>query len=383
VEETLNDVPWFGGELRKSAHLKIIRDEIAAKTTDPEKRMELAYAHLQSYMKWNGYVGLGSKEGVKRAYENRKGNASDINLTLTTLLRELDLECNPVVLSTRSNGQIYQEIPMLESFNYVVSHVKIGEKEYFLDATQLYAKPGLLPEHAVNGVGRFIPKKGKGRFVELTPADYMSKLEVIQADISLEDGTIKGEYSISYSGYEALRWRDKYVKEPESVFFDDFKKKAPDWEIQNIKIANKTENLTGTLNITCNFEIEDESASPEIFYFNPVLAGRWTENPLKSRERIYPLDFTSGISNSFIGNFKLPEGYKIEEMPKSEIITLPNKAGKFLYQIRQTGDVIQISSSVTINKLKFMPGEYGDLKEFFERVVQKHAQPLIIKKKTN
>ncbi len=381
VEETLNDVPWFGGELRKSSHLKVIRDEIAAKTTDPEKRMHLAYAHMQNAMKWDGYNGIGSKEGVKKAYDNKSGNTSDINLNLTTLLRELDLESNPVVLSTRSNGQVYQEIPMLESFNYVVSHVKIGEKEYFLDATQLYAKPGLLPEHAVNGVGRFVPKKGNGRFVGLTPSDMQSKLEMIHAAISPEDGTIKGDYSISYGGYEALRWRDKYVKQAGSVYEDDFKKKVPEWKIQDFKVNNKSDNLSGTVNVTCNFEIEDENASADIFYFNPVLAGRWVENPLKSPERIYPLDFTSGISASFIGSFKLPEGYVIDEMPKSEVILLPEKAGKFVYQVKQTGDIIQVNTGVTVSKLRFMPEEYGNLKEFFERVVQKHAQPVIIKKK--
>ena len=383
VEQTLNQASWFGGELKKSSHLKAVRDEIAAKTKDPEERMKLAYTHLQTYMKWDGYSGLGSKEGVKKAYDNKKGNTSDINLTLTALLRELDLESNPVVLSTRSNGQIYQEIPMLESFNYVISHVKIGEKEYFLDATQPYAKLGLLPEQAMNGVGRFIPKNGLGRFMPLIPKDNQSKLEMIHASILPENGTIKGDYSISYGGYEALRWRDKYAKEPESVYHDDLKKKVPEWKIQDIKIANRTEDLNATLNIACNFEIEDENASQDLFYFNPVLAGRWTENPLKSSERIYPLDFISGISSSYIASFRLPEGYVLEETPKSEIIVLPEKGGKFTYQVRQINDLIQVNSSVIVNQLRFMPDEYGDLREFFERVVQKHAQSLVIKKKAN
>ena len=383
VETSLGTFSWFGGELRKSSHLKQITENIANQTKDPETRMNLAYAHLQNHMKWDEYTGLGSKEGVKKAYENKKGNASDINLTLTTLLRELDLEANPVILSTRSHGKIHPEIPMLESFNYVVAHVQIGEAEYLLDATQLYAKPGLLPEHAVNNIGRLIPKKGPGRFVDLSPKDVQSKLEMIQADIDPEEGTIKGGYSISYGGYEALRWRDKYVKEPESVYEEDLKKKVPEWNIKDIKVTNKTEKLGGTLNVNCNFEVEDANSSAGIFYFNPVLAGRWTENPLKSTERIYPLDFASGITSSYIGNFRLPTGYILEETPKAEVITLPEKGGKFVYQVRQMGDVIQVNSSFVLNKLKFLPEEYGDLKEFFERVVQKHAQSLVIKKKVN
>ena len=383
VETTFGTVPWFGGELRKSAHLKPITEEIKKKTSDPEERMNLAYSHLQNHMKWDEYTGLGSKEGVKRAYENKRGNVSDINLTLTTLLRELDLEANPVVLSTRSNGQIYQEIPLLESFNYVVSHVKIGEKEYLLDATQLYARPGMLPEHAVNGVGRFIPKNGAGRFVDLSPKETQSKLEMIQASIDPEEGSIKGTYSISYGGYEALRWRNKYAKELESVYQEDLKKATPEWQIKDIIVSNKTEKLSGTLNVNCNFEAEDANASTGLFYFNPIMTGRWTENPLKSTERIYPLDFTTGMSYSFIGNFRLPEGYALEETPKPEIVLLPEKAGKFVYQVRQMNDVIQVSSSLMLSKLRFLPEEYEILKEFFERVVQKHAQALVIKKKAN
>jgi len=383
VEKTLDEVTWFGGELRKSAYLKEKRDEIIKTAKSPEEKMNMAYSYIQNYMKWDGYAGLGSNGGVRKAYDNRKGNATEINIALTALLRELELESNPIILSTRSHGQIYQEIPLLESFNYVISHVKIGDKEYMLDATQPYAKAGLLPEHALNGLGRLIPKKGAGRFMEIAPKDSQSKLEMINAEIVPEEGTVKGNYSISYGGYEALRWREKYVKEPENVFHDDLRKQAPEWIIQNIAVKNKSEDLKSTVNVSCDFELEDESSSPDVFYFNPVMAGRWISNPLKSKERIYPLDLTSGIASSYVGNFKLPEGYILEDIPKTEIILLPEKAGKFAYQVRQTGNMIQVNSSLLVSKTRFLPNEYHDLKEFFERVVQKHSQPLVIKKKAN
>lgn len=381
VERTLDEATWFGGELRKSGFLKDIRDEIAAKTTDPLERMNLAYKHIQDRMKWDGYSGLFAGDGIKKAYDNRKGNACDINLMLTVLLRELDLECNPLLLSTRAHGYLHQEIPMLESFNYVVAHVKVGEKTYFLDASESYSKPGLLPERALNGFGRLIPRKGKGSFLEIIPSDSDSKLEMINANISPDDGTIKGSYSISYGGYEALDWRSKYGAEGDNMFHDALKKEVPEWKIQNMAVKNKTEDLKGTVNVSCDFELEDENASPGVFYFNPIMAGRWTKNPFKSKERIYPIDLGTGISASFIANFTLPEGYALEEMPKAEIIMLPDKGGKFSYQVRQTGNVIQVNTSIQVGRTRFLAEEYPDLKEFFERVVQKHAQPLVIKKK--
>lgn len=383
VEKTLDESAWFGGELRKSSYLKTKRDEIIQTAKTPEEKMEMAYRHVQNHMKWDGYSRLGSKDGVKKAYDNKAGNATEINLILTSLLRELDLNCDPIILSTRSNGRLLKEIPLLESCNYVISHVQIGEKEYFLDASQPYAKPGLLPEHALNGYGRLIPKKGSGKFLDIIPQDLLTKLEMINANIQPEDGSIKGTYSVSYGGYEALRWRDKYVDEPENVHHDALKKSSPEWKITNIAVKNRNEDLRLAVNVACDFELEDENASSELFYFNPILAGRWESNPLKSKERIYPLNFASGMSESFIGNYKLPVGYVLEEMPKSEVITLPEKAGKFAYQVRQTGDMIQVSSSVMLMKTNFPAEEYHTLKEFFERVVQKHGQPLVIKKKTN
>lgn len=383
IDWNLGEAAWFGGELRKNAHLKVIIDEISTKTKDPEERMNLAYSHIQNHMKWNGSNGLVSGEGAKRAYENKKGNVSDINITLISLLRALNIESDPIILSTRSHGQISRSNPAIESFNYVIGRVKIGEKEYDLDATQVYAKPGLLPEQAINGYARLITKAGSGSFVRLIPTDNQNKREMIQASISPGDGIIKGVYSMSYGGYEALHWRNKYVKEPESTYHEDLKKRVPEWKINEIRISNKNDQIQKAVNVNCNFEMEDESASSGMFYFTPVMVGKWAENPLKSPTRIYPLDFTSGINNSFIGNYKLPEGYVIEEMPKSEILSLPDKAGVFTYQIQQTGNVIQVSSSLIVSRLHFPPEEYEDLKEFFERVVQKHAQPVIIKKKAN
>jgi hypothetical protein len=381
VDETFTQATWFGAELKKNVFSKDIKDAILKGATDSTEKMNLGYAYIQKNMKWDDTKSTSARGGIKKAFDNKKGNASEINLLLTNLLRELNLDCDPVVLSTRSNGQVLEHLPSLEVFNYVVCRVHIGNNEYLLDATQVNSKPGLLPEHALNGRGRVIPKKGTGYFVNLASKDTKNKLEMITADILPDEGVMKGSYSVSLGGYEALNWRNQYGYESDQVYTEDFKKLVPEWKVQAVSIENKTKQLSGAVNIQCNFEVESESDTPGLFYFNPMLVARMHENPLKSPDRIYPLDLTSGISSSFIGKFKLPEGYTLEETPKGEVITLPDKAGRFLFQVKQTGNVIQVNSTMIVNKIQFLPEEYADLREFFERVVQKHAQPLVIKKK--
>jgi hypothetical protein len=380
VDNTLLMLGSFGGQLKKFSFIKDMKEEIVKKTADPTEKMSLAYNTILQHIKWDGNGGTGSRNGIKKAFDNKKGNAGDINLMLTNLLRELGFEADPVVLSTRSNGRVNESMPLLEGFDYVISQVRIGEKVIFLDATQRNVGEGILPEFALSGIGRLVPDKGEGRFVDLKPKTYFSRFERVEADLS-PDGALKGGYSISLGGYEALRWRDKYLAEPDEVYYKEMKKQNPEWEIEAIKISNKKERLTEAVEVSCNFEMQNEESSPEIFYFNPMLAGRITENPFKALYRIYPVDLIAGRKISFMGNYKIPEGYYLEEIPKVEIISLPDKAGKFAYQVKQTENMVSVQSSVMLNRANFSAEEYDLLREFYDRIIKKHAQPLVIKKK--
>lgn len=380
VDNTFRNSSMFGTELGKN----VVEDELikVILQTNPDSvgRMKSGYALVTKSMKWDGYSTDATRDGLKKAYGNKKGNAAELNLLLVNVLRKLDLDADPVVLSTRSHGLVIEKLPLLNSFNYVVCLVKIGSKEYFLDATEPNAKIGMLPERALNGMGRVIPKKKGGYFIDLKPKENKGQLEIVEAELQLDQGILKGKYAGSISGYEALNWRNKYLFAADDVFTADVRKQAPEWEISGVKVSNQ-QDLESAVNYAYDFEIEEEAKSPDIFYFNPMLVGRLRENPLKSNERIYPLDFGAGSSTSFIGKFKLPAHYVLEEVPKAEVLALPNKAGRFVFIAKQTGDLLEVNSSISINKVIFTAEEYHALREFFERVVKRHAQPLVIKKK--
>ena len=73
------------------------------------------------------------------------------------MLKEAGLEANPVILSTRNNGYVGSiTFPNISKFDYVIGHVKIGEKEYLLDATEPYGMPNILPVRCLNGEGLLV-----------------------------------------------------------------------------------------------------------------------------------------------------------------------------------------------------------------------------------
>ena len=380
VDKTLLEATWFGGQLKRWSFIKDAATTLGAKATTPEQKMREALAFTQATIKWNDYFGIGSRDGVKKAYDNRKGNSSDINLFLVSLLRELGLDANPVVLSTRNNGRLNEFIPLLERFNYVVAHVKDGEKEYLLDGCQPYLPLGMLPEHALNQTGRLVSDKTPGRFINLDPVSKKTTFETVEGEIDVASGEIKGKYKLSLGGYGAVNWRNEYATTSTKKYQEEIVKQNPEWEINDVKIENINDSVSNVVNILYDFVVEDQDASPNVIYFNPMMAGRIKDHPLKNPERIYPLDLTTGSHTLYQGKFKIPEGYKVEEMPKSEIISLPDKAGRFIYSVTLAGDMLNVNSNLSINKIRFEAEEYHYLREFFDKIVQKHAQPVIIRK---
>lgn len=383
VDKTLNSMTWFDGQLKKWSFLKDIAAEISQKTTNPKERMRLALAYIQQTIKWNEYYGIGSEGGVKKAWDNKKGNVSDINFMLISLLRELDLNANPLLLSTRNNGPVMEHIALIERFNYVVAHVKIGQTDYLLDGSQVNLPIGMLSEHALNGSGRVILPKGAGFFVNLDPTIKHTTFEMVEGEIDPAFQDLKGKYKLSLGGYQALNWRNEYGAD--SKKYEDFiVKNNSDWEIEDFKIENIKDTISDVVNINYNFVAAgDQGSSPELFYFNPMLAGRMKDHLLKNPFRIYPLDFTTASNSIYLGIFKIPDGFTIEEMPKTEIISLPEKAGRFMYSVTVDGNNLSINSTIQLNRIRFAAEEYDYLREFFDKIVQKHSQQVVLRKKKN
>lgn len=353
-----------------------------SKTSKLEK-MNAAYEYVQKTMKWDEAKGLMPSPTLKKAYETHKGNASAINLLLVNLLRKSGLDADPAVLSTRTNGKVVKEFPSIKAFDYVICRVKIDSTQYLLDATQRYARAGMLPERALNGLARVVSITGKSDFIDIIPEEAQNALEVIDAEILPGDGSLKGIYEMSLSGYSALGWRELYGEEPEKKFDDKVKEQFSSWKTSSHQTTNKTERMGAPVKFKCQFESEEQAASQDLLYVDLMQECKLLENPLKASERLYPLDFITAVTTSFIGKFRLPEGYKLEEMPKGESISLPGGGGRFLYQVRQDGNTVHVSSKMMITRARYAPKEYAGLREFYDRVVKKQAEPLVIRKINN
>jgi hypothetical protein len=104
------------------------------------------------------------------------------------------------------------------------------------------------------------------------------------------------------------------------------------------------------------------------------------ENPFKSDERKFPVDFAVPVNERNILNINIPEGYVVEELPASVVYVLPDNAAQFVYKSQQNGSVIQIFSQLKISRTYYQPHEYKLLKEFYKNIISKHGEQIVLKK---
>ncbi|WP_439880252.1 DUF3857 domain-containing protein [Pontibacter sp. MBLB2868] len=370
----------FGLQLNRNNFFKDDLAAVMASNKEPKQQMEAIYELVKKKVKWDGKHEVYAKNPIRKVYDAGTGSAAEINLLLTSMLLEAGLDAAPVLLSTRTHGKIRTAMsPMLSKFNYVIAQVKIGEEEFLLDATDPLLPAGMLPVRCLNGEGRLI-KKNDQRWVALKPVMPYSRL--FNANLTInKDGEIVGTGYESAGGYKALALRRSILEEGETKYSERIAKEVGDFKVGKPKIENLN-SIGNSLNVSYDIKASGSGQVNDIIYLNPMLGYGEKENPFKLTERTYPVDFATPIDETYICRFVIPDGYEIEEAPKSVAVNLPENNGRFIYMVQQEGNVVQVMSKVNINKPVFYAPEYPYLKELYNHIVAKHAEQIVIKRST-
>lgn len=294
------------------------------------------------------------------------------------MLDKAGFEVDMVLLSTRDHGFVRQQYPALRQFNYAIVSAKLGDKAWLLDATEKYLPYTLLPERCLNGAGLVVSARNSG-WVDL--ASRRKARTVTTSDFSVSArGDLNGKLSFTRDGYDAFEMRRSYYSKGEDKYVKDFFG-SRDWHLFKVEfaeVADLNKEVTEAYDITVS---EHASVSGDIIYINPFMAEKQNENPFKAKKREYPVDFGSASEKIYLLKLTLPDGYVIDEVPSGKIIALPNNGARFSYNTATIGNVINITSSLQINKSLFLQNEYANLREFFSQVVAKQAEQIVLKKK--
>ena len=377
IDKTLLADSEFGGQIRRGGFLKETAKTLLTQHRDTLARISAAYDLVRQRVKWNEENAFWSAN-VRKAFDDRKGSAGDINLLLVALLREMDMDANPVILSTRANGRINPAFALLRKFNYVVAHVSVGGKELLLDATDTWLTPGMVARQALNGVGRLVHPT-RARFIPIETA--ARSVETLSGVLTInEEGDVSGTMALIESGYDGLDTRRSVAAHGKTGYVEELQKDHKSWQIESATVSNHPDMATGT---TTSLTVTVPNACGQAgdrLYLRPLLTEGYTENPFKEENRLYPVDFGVPITESFSAVYTLPAGYAAEELPKTAVISLPDKGGRFTYEVKAEGNQLRVLSRLTLNEATYSAEAYGALRELFAMMVAKQAEQVVLKR---
>jgi len=378
--KTLNDEllmnERFGKVIAKSDYLKDEVERITTGIADPMKKIEAIHGYVRQNMEWNNTNGI-LTEDLKRAVEKKLGTSADINFMLASMLEKAGFLVDMVILSTRDHGFVRRQSPVIQQFNYVVCAARVNGKPVLLDATEKFLPYAILPMRCLNSQGLMISTITPD-WIDIAPK--AKARTVVEANLMLDPGGgMKGKMQFTFDGYDAFKMRKEYHTKGEDGYIKSFFQ-SKDWQIEKNEFQNVKE-LSLPLKEIHEVSIgEHSSVAGDIIYLNPFVHSKEAANPFKPETREFPVDFGSPIEKIFIIRITLPSGYVIDEMPQSKIFRLPDNSAKYTYDASQAGNIITITSYFQINKSLFVQYEYPDLREFYNQVIAKQAELIVLKK---
>jgi hypothetical protein len=368
----------FGELIDGSGFLKKTVEEVTSGVNEPKEKLEKIYNYVKTNVEWNEVKDVTSDNAtLRKIFETKKGTSADINLLLTSMLRKAGLEVDPVLVSTRDHGFVRVTYPMESQFNYVICAVRMDDKTMLLDATEKLLPMNILPERCLNGQGLVISKKYFG-WINLE--SLVKSKTVINTDIALDaEGKLKGKIQIIRDGYDAHRMRKNYVSKGQEEYIKEMVS-SKSWELVKSdfqSVEKLQEQVKEIHEVVVN---EHTMVAGDVIYLNPLLTYRTEQNPFRLESREYPVDFGSMVEKVYLCRLTLPEGYDVEELPESKVMMLPGNAARFLYNVSKIGNTISVTSNLSINKSIFVQQEYPNLREFYNQMVAKQAENIVLKK---
>jgi hypothetical protein len=236
-----------------------------------------------------------------------------------------------------------------------------------------------LPQRCYNGYARVLNKETPSAVSLLADSLRENKTTLVMIGNG-EKGGLEGHLTSTPGFNEACELRQQVKTSGQEAFFKtiqtaytgEYKLSSPEMDS-----LHRPED---PLVVSYDLKIMPDSSS-DLFYFNPMLSEGYKTNPFKSADRKYPVEMPYAMDEIYTLNMDIPEGYVVDELPKSAKVLFNTDEGFFEYLLVKSDVMIQFRSRIKLNKANFKPEDYATLRDFFAFIVKKQSEQIVFKKK--
>lgn len=315
-------------------------------------------------------------------FKHREGSPTELNALCMALMSEVGVINLPAYISTYNNGKINGEYLSPKQFDRLIPYVVLNDSsELFFDMAAYPLPLGILPDEDFNDDALIIHKDQSysWKFIENTVPDRFYTITHVSLD---SINKLKGSIEIKYTTWNAYKYRKALKKETKEVVAQSiFKNWLDDGKIDSIHFENidslHSPSLKGSFHFYNNSFISENN---KLIYIQPLMGFTVKQNIFWGDNRVHDIDWRKDLNEIHTIYITLPPNVKIEELPKSIKISLPDNRLSYNYNIEAQNNIIKISSRLSIKRTTFKASEYTYLQKIYTEIIEKMNENIVLTK---
>ncbi|HBZ01369.1 MAG TPA: hypothetical protein DEO84_08640, partial [candidate division Zixibacteria bacterium] len=184
---------------KQSSQLNAVADSIGDRTTDSEKRTEMAYAWAGDHFKpLDSDITLGGS--INEVLQLGRGNQAEAAVILLALLERLKIPCSAYLVASKDAGDPLIQLPALFWFDRLLIAAYPKTDTIWIDPFYQLADMDILPFEDQGAKGLSLSGAG-GDFITIPMPDYRENGKAIHLKLDLDSlGSLHGQATEIYSG---------------------------------------------------------------------------------------------------------------------------------------------------------------------------------------
>jgi hypothetical protein len=354
--------------------------EAAKSLKSDDEKIAYIFNYVKNNMAWNKVMDFYPRESTAWAWDKKVGSTSEINWIVLHLLKKTGIKSYPVVTADKTTGKMNPALPnILQMRNMAVLIPVDSATNYVLDASDKLNMYNVIPQNYLNVFGLLIDGENEAYNMVFLGTD---KPVIQHAFFDMEvkpEGTITGTGEINSDSYNKYAAEKNYNVLGEKLYVDSLRGKNNALKISSFKMENMdTDSLPLTQKI--NFSQELTGGDEHYLYFDANPFAVMGENPFKSENRFCDIDFGYRQDFSISCMYKIPDGYKIETLPKSITSFMPDKSILFKRMVAEDNGKILVRYTLDHRKSIYFAKNYADIRAFYKGMYDLLGEQIVLKK---
>ncbi len=357
--------------------------ELAEKVPDPRARAEVIYKYLQQNVTSTNLGGIVLGRSADEVLSSKRGDPDDINAVYATMLKEVKVDADLVLVATQNYQTLVKQFPNLSQFSRLIARVNLKDGPVFADAADSAAPFGDLPWFEKGVLGMAV-KGSKLQEAPIPAGVADDNLSVSKFTLQLSsDLKASGDAEISLKGIDAMNLRGDLIGEQPAkvderltnfLGFGREDVQLSDLAVPDLKDTSQPFVLKAHLQHT----IADEGGPGEVL-LNPWIGDPVRTPVFRSTQRQSFILFEGAKKDVASITFRLPSGIEVEKLPAE--VNIQGDMADFSHACTQSGDIVSCTRTFTLKKaVQTDPKGYPSVKTFFDEVA-KHDQEVILLRK--